>query len=245
MTLRAALCALVIAVFATACRLPYAGGARPITAGELDRSWYRAAETPVVRQRARTDCGLAALAMVAGAWGRQWSVDELSRQLPPSEKGVKLGALRDLARTRGLDAYAIRGTPGDLEHELSRGRPVLLGLLLPFDLNYNSSHYEVAVALDPRDGTVVTIDPASGEWRKRSRQVLDVEWKPAGYAALVVIGERRHASVPHMRPITPRSPAGADARTCNDRCGAESPRRSRLRASVASAWRSPSSTTRR
>lgn len=196
MTTRLALCALVIAVFTTACRLPYAGGARPITAGELDRSWYRAAETPVVRQRARTDCGLAALAMIAGAWGRRWSVDELARQVPPSEKGVKLGALRDLARTRGLDAYAIRGTPADLERELSRGRPVLLGLLLPFDLDYNSSHYEVAVAINPHDGSVVTIDPASGEWRKRSRQVLDVEWKPAGYATLVVVGERIAAREP-------------------------------------------------
>jgi ABC-type bacteriocin/lantibiotic exporter with double-glycine peptidase domain len=194
MTTPAALRALVIAVVATACQLPYAGGARPISAGELDRSWYRAAETPVVRQRAKTDCGLAGLAMVAGAWGRRWSVADLSKVAPPNERGVKLGALRDLARARGLDAYAIKGTIADLEHELSRGRPVLLGLLLPFDLNYNSSHYEVAVAMNPRDGTVVTIDPASGQWRKRSKQVLDIEWKPAGYATLVVVGDRQAAA---------------------------------------------------
>jgi ABC-type bacteriocin/lantibiotic exporter with double-glycine peptidase domain len=176
-----------------ACQLPYTGGARAVSPAELDTSWYRAAATPVVRQRQETDCGLAALAMVAGAWGRRWSVADLTGQLQPTERGVKLGALRDLARARGLEAYAIKGSPHDLEHELALGRPVVLGLLLPFDRGHNASHYEVAVALNPRDGTVVTIDPASGEWRRRSQQVLELEWKPAGFATLVVVGDRQAA----------------------------------------------------
>jgi hypothetical protein len=182
---------LVIAfVGVAACQLPYTGGARTVASGELGGSWYRAAATPVVRQHHETDCGLAALAMVAGAWGRRWSVADLNRQLPPTERGVKLGALRDLARARGLDAYTIRGNPHDLEHELSLGRPVVLGLVLPFDRSHNASHYEVAIAINPRDGTVITIDPASGAWRRRSKQVLDIEWKPAGLATLVVVGDR-------------------------------------------------------
>jgi hypothetical protein len=37
---------------------------------------------------------------------------------------------------------------------------------------------------------VVTIDPASGQWRQRSKQVLDLEWKSAGFATLVVVGDR-------------------------------------------------------
>lgn len=179
---------LIALVSVAACQLPYTGGARTVRPDELDSGWYRAAPTPVVRQHHETDCGLAALAMVAGAWGKPWSVDDLNRQLPPTEHGVKLGALRDLARARGLAAYAIKGSVHDLEHELSSGRPVVLGLLLPFDQDRNASHYEVAVALNPRDGTVVTIDPASGQWRQRSKQVLDLEWKPAGFAALVVVG---------------------------------------------------------
>jgi len=88
----------------------------------------------------------------------------------------------------------------DLEHELSAGRPVVLGLLLPYDNNHNASHYEVAVAMNPRDGTVVTIDPATGDWRKRSRPVLDLEWKSAGFAALVVVG-------PHSPAVARTSPA--------------------------------------
>jgi len=173
----------------SACQLSYTGGARTVQPSQIGADWYRATATPVVRQHHETDCGLAALAMVAGAWGRPWSVDDLNHQLPPTERGVRLGALRDLARARGLEAYAIQGTTRDLEHELSLGRPVVLGLILPYDERHNASHYEVAIAIHPKTGAVVTIDPATGGWRERSRQVLDLEWKTAGFATLVVTGD--------------------------------------------------------
>lgn len=181
---------LVALIGLAACQLPYTGGARSVQPAQLDPHWVRAAPTPVVQQRQESDCGLAALAMVAGAWGRHWSLDDLAHRLPPSETGVRLGAMRDLARDRGLDAYAVKASAEDLAHELAAGRPVVLGLVLPFDHKRNRSHYEVAVAIDPRDGTVVTIDPATGAWMQRSRAVLDIEWKAAGYAALVVTGDR-------------------------------------------------------
>jgi ABC-type bacteriocin/lantibiotic exporter with double-glycine peptidase domain len=194
---------LIALVGLAACQLSYTGGARTVSPAELGSGWYRAAETPVIRQHQETDCGLAALAMMAGTWGRHWSVADLNHQLPSTDRGIKLGALRDLARSRGLEAYAIKGTAHDLEHELSLGRPVLLGLLLPYDRGHNASHYEVAVAMNPRDGTVVTIDPASGQWRERSKQVLDLEWKAAGFATLVVVGDRSaardDASLSHAR----------------------------------------------
>lgn len=191
MTAKAPRASLLIALLGlVGCQLSYHGGAKPVSPSELGSGWYRAAATPVVRQHQQTDCGLAALAMVAGTWGRHWSVDDLNHQLPPSDRGVKLGALRDLAKARGLEAYAIEGTAKDLEHELSLGRPVVLGLMLPYDRGHNVSHYEVAVAMKPADGTVVTIDPASGQWRQRSKAVLDLEWKSAGYATLVVVGDR-------------------------------------------------------
>jgi ABC-type bacteriocin/lantibiotic exporter with double-glycine peptidase domain len=177
-----------------ACHLDYAGGARPISSADLQAAtWVRAAPTPVVRQLAETDCGLAALAMVAGAWGHTWGMGDLTHRLRPDDAGVSLGKLRDLARARGLDAFAIAGTHADLEHELAAGRPVLLGLVLPFDRQHNRSHYEVAIALDKRDGSVVTIDPASGDMLRRTSQVLDLEWKTAGYAALVVVGDHSAA----------------------------------------------------
>ena len=191
MTTKAPRASLLIALLGlVGCQLSYRGGATAVTPSELGSGWCRAAATPVVRQHQQTDCGLAALAMVAGTWGRHWSVDDLNHQLPPSDRGVKLGALRDLAKARGLEAYAIEGTAKDLAHELALGRPVVLGLMLPYDRGHNVSHYEVAVAMKPADGTVVTIDPASGQWRQRTKAVLDLEWKSAGYATLVVVGDR-------------------------------------------------------
>src|SRR5690349_16931565 len=73
-----------------ACTLPYKGGARAVQPAQLGTNWLQAAETPVVMQKQQADCGLAALAMVAGAWGRQWSVDDLARRVPPGKHGIKL-----------------------------------------------------------------------------------------------------------------------------------------------------------
>jgi ABC-type bacteriocin/lantibiotic exporter with double-glycine peptidase domain len=157
---------------------------------DLDAGWVRAAPTPIVTQRDDNDCGAAALAMVAGAWGRRWTLAVVEQTLHPTDAGLRLGALRDYARAAGLDAYAIRATRDDLDHELAAGRPVLLGLIEPVDRKRNRSHYEVAVATDPRDHAVVTIDPATGELQRRSAAALDREWKTAGYAALVVIADR-------------------------------------------------------
>ena len=183
-------------VGASGCRLSYTGGAKAVaepTAIVKDAGWKRAVETPVVRQRARTDCGLAALAMMAGAWGRTWTVEELGRAMAAGNRGVKLRVLRDYARERGLEAYALRGKHADLEHELEHGRPVMVGLVLPFEKERAASHYEVAVAIG-RDGTVVTRDPATGKLMQRSREVLDGEWRKAGYAMLVVVSDRHSAA---------------------------------------------------
>jgi len=188
--------ALVLGLFLilAACRANYTGGAHPVQPSKLDRTWQRAAATPIVKQLDRRDCGLAALAMVGGAWGHAWTVHELSRDVPISDKGVKLGALRDGARSRGLDAYAISGKHADLARELAAGRPVVVGLILPFDSKYNLAHYEVVVAYSPRDGSVITLDPASGNHMRRNRKVLEEEWRRTGYATLVVTGERTGVS---------------------------------------------------
>ncbi|MBL9012685.1 MAG: C39 family peptidase [Myxococcales bacterium] len=183
---RTALLALVL--LAVGCRLSYTGGATTVKPHEVPAGWLTAAPTPVVVQTQRQDCGLAALAMIAGAWGRHWTLPDLTHRLPPGSKGVQLGKLRDLARERGLVAYAVKGSFDDLRTELAAGRPVLLGLVLPFDRSNNLHHYEVAVAMNPADGTVVTRDPATGDLRRRPREVLDLEWKHAGYATLVVVG---------------------------------------------------------
>lgn len=147
------------------------------------------ASTPALRQESPQDCGAAALAMIAGRWHVSLSVDEAVAVLPATTPtGIRLGDLRDAARARGLTAFAIAGDRETLVHELSVGRPVIVGLLLPYGPKHMQTHYEVIVAVgSAANGPFVTIDPASG-WRVRSWVDLDAEWHPVGRPALVVVG---------------------------------------------------------
>jgi len=140
------------------------------------------------------DCGAAALAMIAGRWHVALSVEGATKTLPaPTKQGTRLGDLRDAARAQGLTAFTIAGDRATLVHELRAGRPVIVGLLLPFGAKRVQSHYEVVVAVNLTSDQFVTINPASG-WRTRSWADLDTEWRPAGRPTLVVLG-----------PSTPRT----------------------------------------
>jgi ABC-type bacteriocin/lantibiotic exporter with double-glycine peptidase domain len=186
-TARAALAALLL-VGATGCA-SFGGRSQPFDATRLDAGggWIVAAGTPVVRQAGSQDCGAACLAMVAGRWRARLSLEEATAALPTAAPGTSLGALRDLARARGLTAFAVDGDRDLLLHELGAGRPVVVGLLVPVGLGRAKRHYEVAVAAHPVEDRFVTVDPASG-WRVRSWTDLDAEWLPAGRPTLVVIG---------------------------------------------------------
>lgn len=180
-----------VAVFAlVAGCISYRGGARSIDPDRLtaEAGWIVAAPTPAIRQRESRDCGAASLAMIAGRWHVPLSVEEAVAALPaPTTHGTRLGDLRDAARALGLTAFAITGDRETLVHELRAGRPVIVGLLLPYGGRRALSHFEVVVAVHPVDGRFVTIDPASG-WRARTWEALDAEWRPAGRPTLVVLG---------------------------------------------------------
>jgi len=173
------------------------GRSRPFDETRLDAAsgWLMAAPTPTVLQEGSKDCGAASLAMVAGRWKVALSLDEAvgaldavatARLASPSD-GVRLGDLRDVARTRGLTAYAVGGDRSTLLHELRAGRPLIVGLLIPYAPGKARSHYEVIVAAHAIDEQYVTIDPTLG-WRVRSWTDLDAEWLPAGRPTLVVTG---------------------------------------------------------
>lgn len=178
------LLALAVAISTLGCA-SYSGGARPIDGARLtaERGWVTAAPTPDVRQKSLEDCGAAALAMVAGRWHVAISVDDPG--LKPSSTGLRLGELRFAARAHGLIAFAITADRATLEAELLAGRPVIIGLLLPFSRHAALGHFEVVVA--HRQEEFVTLDPATG-LRVRTWTDLQAEWAPARYPALVVLG---------------------------------------------------------
>jgi ABC-type bacteriocin/lantibiotic exporter with double-glycine peptidase domain len=163
----------------------YVGGAKNADPARIDPAagWVVATAPLVLQQNAR-DCGAAALSMVAARWGVHITVESLQSRLGG---GSKLGELRAVARSEGLEAFAIPGSEAILEHELRQGRPVIVGLLLPLRRGRARTHYEVVVAMKPKTQEVATLDPARG-WRVRAWKDLEREWEPVGRPSLVVVG---------------------------------------------------------
>ena len=168
----------------------YTGAARPLDPARLETEpgWSTVARMRALRQDTLSDCGAAAMAMVAFHYGVEVSPADVSDDVGPTargRRGIRLSALRSWAWNRGLRAFAIHASFRDLAHEVDRNRPIIIGLVQPHG-HHLASHYEVVVGVQRDRKEVATIDPASG-WRLRSASELDREWKPAGRPALVVL----------------------------------------------------------
>jgi ABC-type bacteriocin/lantibiotic exporter with double-glycine peptidase domain len=167
----------------------YLGSARTATPADLaprhDDGWNRVEGVPPVRQVAREDCGAAALAMVLGYWGLPVTRDDIKAANPPApERGIKAAALREFARGQGLQAFIIQGELADLDRELARRRPVLVGVMKRTSRRAYP-HYEVVVGISRGTQRILTLDPAHG-LRVNSREGFAAEWNAAGRLTLIV-----------------------------------------------------------
>lgn len=188
--LRRAPAALGLAALALTAICCYAGEARDVSprraaALEADPAWKFVHDVPFVPQRADTDCGPAALAMVLGHFGVKTSREEVVALDPPDRVGVRAGALRDVARSKGLEAFVVEGTFNDIIDQLARDRPVLVGLAKPITGGRALAHYEVVVGIDKRDRRIITLDPGRG-LRENSLEGFAKEWVPTGRVTLIV-----------------------------------------------------------
>jgi ABC-type bacteriocin/lantibiotic exporter with double-glycine peptidase domain len=181
---------------------PYSGSARPIDPASVSEpGWLDADGVPLVRQHRHSDCGAAAMAMVASFWNGPTTANDILAITPSSSRGIRARHLRAAALKLGLRAYLLEGSFRDLEHELAAGRPVVVGLIKPHGRK-SRSHYEVVVAIHPARKRIVTLDPAAG-WRENSFEGFVAEWQPAKRTTLVVLpGARRVAAAPPV-PVTP------------------------------------------
>lgn len=177
--------ALAVCVLVSGC---YLGSARTATPADLtaaDDSWNMVEGVPPVRQIAREDCGAAALAMVLGYWALPVTRADISAANPPApERGIRAAALRDFARRQGLQAFIVEGQLADLDRELARRRPVLVGVMKRYGGRVYP-HYEVVVGVSRRQRRVLTLDPANG-LRVNSREGFTAEWSAAGRLTLIV-----------------------------------------------------------
>jgi hypothetical protein len=183
----------------------YTGSARDFAPGALAREpgWLAVDGVQPTRQESESGCGAAAIAMVVSYWTGA-APDRLMAELAPvPERGLAAGRLRRFARGHGLAAFLIAADIADLEHEVRRGRPVLVGLVKPQRRGV-LSHYEVVVAIHPGRRRVVTLDPGHG-WRENGFDGFLAEWRPVRGLALLVSPVR---AAPPSRGAAGRSGAG-------------------------------------
>jgi ABC-type bacteriocin/lantibiotic exporter with double-glycine peptidase domain len=176
--------ALLACLLASGC---YLGSARSTTPAELvgEGGWEVIEAIPDIRQIDREDCGAAALAMVLNYWGRPITRDEITLASPPApDRGLRAALLRDIAVRQGLQAFLIQGQPGDLEREIHRRHPVLVGMMKRYFFR-NYPHYEVVVGINRQKQRVLTLDPAHG-LRVNGSDAFATEWAKAGRLTLVI-----------------------------------------------------------
>lgn len=204
-------CPVLIAALAAMASLGcavYPGTARPAFIEDLRREegWTLLDSVPYVRQVSEKGCGAACLAMVLRHWGIESPVEALEEECAAPVKGdIRASALRDAARRRGLAAYLFAGTLADLEHELARGRPIVVGLAKPRGEGF-TSHFEVVVGLHPGQGRIAVLDPAVGLMHD-SLAGFENEWKLTKGVMLVVF-------VPESEMVSakPDGPTGGGTR---------------------------------
>lgn len=187
--MRAALECACVAVALSGCA-SYGGTARSVDPGTIaaEPGWLRVSDVVVVRQSHASDCGPAALSSVLEFWGldapRQ-RIEQRVKRLDAASPGTRAGALRDYARSRGLSAFVFLGTLADLQHEVSAGRPVIVGLEQRLTKERALRHYSVVVGLHPASRRVLTMDPAHG-LREDSLDGFMGEWEGSSRLMLVV-----------------------------------------------------------
>ena len=104
---------------------------------------------PWIAQQDETDCGVAALTMIARAHGLAASLSEVRRQISVGPQGCSLAELKRVAESLGLSTRAIRI---GLDH--------LPGMPLPALVHLTDGHYVAVYAWT--SASVVVGDPARG-----------------------------------------------------------------------------------
>src|SRR3990167_2691616 len=120
----------------------------------------------IIYQSEAAECGLACLAMVAGAYGYKTDMASLRQRHSLSLKGATLQHLMQLADQLGLAARALRLEPDELSQ-----------LKLPCILHWQMSHFVVLVKV--KGNKIQILDPASGQ---RDLSLADIDQSFTGIA---------------------------------------------------------------
>ena len=138
-------------------------------------------DVPFVKQQ-KNACGEASIAMVMQYWQHQQghaAVDpvQVLRTLPPGRHGVGAAEMLSYFQQHGYRAFAYAGEWADLEHQLSKGRP-LIAALKPD--GGEDLHYVVVAGVDEPEQVVLLNDSAQRKLLKEDRRQFEREWKAVG-----------------------------------------------------------------
>lgn len=176
----------VVAVSAAGC-VAVPGAGRQASYDDLRREdgWVLLDSVRLVEQESMEDCGAASLAMVLEHWGMDVAPGTLAQECAaPGQEGLRAAALRDAAKRRGFSAYLFAGRVADLEHELRRGRPIVVGVVKSAG-PVSVAHFEVVVGFHPEAERVAALDPARGLVCNTLPEFA-AEWAATGGVTLVV-----------------------------------------------------------
>jgi predicted double-glycine peptidase len=143
-------------------------------------------------QQAKAGCGPAAIAMVVEYWATQVpglqhvaaEAEQINRYLPVKDpKGIKGAALKAWLEKHGFQAFVFTGEESDLEHHLSKGRPVVVCIAPRGPAA--ALHYVVIVGISPKE--VWMNDPARGKLFVEDTPRFLSEWKDTGNWSLLAV----------------------------------------------------------
>jgi predicted double-glycine peptidase len=157
-----------------------------------------------IKQLESYSCGAASLEMVSSYWGKKIRQQDLidSANETIKETGFSLGELKANALENGLKAISFSGSRQILEAQISKGRPVIVALSLPYNRSVQSpffrsfpaskgaaffmdsySHYVVVLGITPQD--IIVMDPLTGI-DTYSYTEFDKHWSERSYGALLI-----------------------------------------------------------
>lgn len=175
----------------------YTGSAVDVNLNQVqaDDGWIMVPGVEVVKQKDRRDCGAAVMTSVLRYYGNPVDREQIAREYlkEDGDRRIRAGDLRDFAKDQGLHAFLIQGQLTDLEAQLKKQRPVIIGVIKPYSLERGVQHYEVVVGYHPEKKLFLTIDPAHG-YRQNGEQGFMAEWDAAKRLMLVAFpkdGERK------------------------------------------------------
>lgn len=155
-------------------------------------------DVPFVRQQEK-GCGAASISMVLRYWTQHGievppfshDPERIYRLLYSKEdNGIRAEDLARYFHEHGFEPFVFSGEWRDLEHHLSRGRPLIVTLSL--NEKTGPLHYVVVVGIHAGEDVILLNDPAQRKLLKMDRSRFEKSWGAMKNWTLLAVPENDH-----------------------------------------------------